>query len=247
MGEGTFTRQLSAITAALASGEATVRVDGPYGRLSVPVAPLDAAQDLQRDSDSGLRAIFCVAGGVGVTPMFSVVMDLYRRVKAAAAAGGGGAESLKDSAFGSLRTVQLIWTCGNRSAFDEWFKQELAEMRAAPVIAGVQFVVHTYATDSKPRAGAAADEVKSAGSAEPLQLDVRVNNPGAGGAAADAGVKSGRPNFGALFRDACTAAGVSAPQAQVAVLACGPNSMIRAVHAEAAAGQYQLHTETFFL
>ena len=101
-----------------------VSVDGAYGRAGH-----------YSDADT----LILVAGGIGVTPMHAVFMDLYARAAAPGANGYIGH---------SLRRVHLVWVSRDEAMFGV-FASSLACVAASPDPAGdgrVTFSVHLHCT-----------------------------------------------------------------------------------------------------
>jgi len=99
MGPGTFTHDI----AEHADKLTTIRIDGPYGKLGVPVAKYEN--------------IFLAAGGIGITPLISLLDDLCKRHQR--------------GQMPQLKTVTLVWTCKHRGAFDSWFPEVLKRVSTA--------------------------------------------------------------------------------------------------------------------
>ncbi len=76
-----------------------VRMYGPFGRLSLPV--LDGTR-------TPYPVVVLIAGGIGATPLISVLADIHRRH-------ASGVE------FVGLRAVHLIWVCTTPAPFYHWF------------------------------------------------------------------------------------------------------------------------------
>eukprot|EP00808_Paulinella_micropora_P004400 g2850.t1 len=76
-------------------GGGRVKVDGPYGRISLPL--------------QSYKCIVLVAGGIGITPIASL-LNHWSTVK------GGIQLKLK-----GVQSVHVIWTSRERKAFEDWF------------------------------------------------------------------------------------------------------------------------------
>jgi len=93
-------------------GITKIKMDGPYGRVGVKL--------------SDYKIIVLIAGGVGVTPMISILKDLLQTSK------------------GLLTKVYFLWIVRDPLAF-EWFADALKAAEA-----NTQFDVRLFATRGKP-------------------------------------------------------------------------------------------------
>jgi len=118
MGPGTFTNEVANVGAKIT----TARVDGPYGRLSMP---LEKYQN-----------IFLAAGGIGVTPMMAVLSDIHARF-------------LKGE-LPHLRAVHLVWISRHKESFDIWFPDVLKRVSTPSTDADKdKFVLKLYLSGGK--------------------------------------------------------------------------------------------------
>jgi ferric-chelate reductase len=104
MGNHTFTNKLSSLVQKGALK--LVRVDGPHGKLTV--------------SPYTCEHVFLVCGGIGVTPLMSILDELVYVVHAGQS---------------RVKSVTMLWTNQNCSAFSLWFQELLG---SAPVRALVE-------------------------------------------------------------------------------------------------------------
>ena len=105
---GDWTRQLCATPSRhLPLGE-KIRLDGPYGRLTVPVYNYDA--------------VLLCCGGIGCTPMFAVLNSLSERMNAAAADSDADAASLlpRRTTASLPKVVWLIWSVREQCLIDHY-------------------------------------------------------------------------------------------------------------------------------
>jgi len=102
MGQGTYTGDI----AALKSAE-MARVDGPYGKLAVPVHRYECV-------------VLC-AGGVGVTPLMSILGDLHNKYA--------------KNQLPNLKAVYLVWSSKHAESFTQWFPDTLNKVKQ-PVTTG---------------------------------------------------------------------------------------------------------------
>lgn len=81
MGDGTFTDRLMDTKERYSLPYVQLRVDGPYGR---PVYYDEA------------KHLLLVAGGIGVTPLHSILMEVYNRLRT-------------NQGVGNIKSVKLVW------------------------------------------------------------------------------------------------------------------------------------------
>ena len=106
---GDWTHALCELPSAFVPDGSKLRIDGPFGRLAVPVASYDA--------------VLLCCGGIGCTPMMSVLGSIVARSKA-----GGKA----------LREICFVWAV-REAALVEYFMPLLIEAAQLP---GCRIRVH---------------------------------------------------------------------------------------------------------
>jgi len=110
---GSYTHQLR--EKASSGGITKIKVDGPYGRVGVKI--------------SDYKIIVLLAGGVGVTPMISILKQLMQ------------------SSTGLLTKVYFVWTVRDPAAF-EWFCEPLKAVEGNTQIEIRLFATRGKATES---------------------------------------------------------------------------------------------------
>ena len=113
MGPGTWTGALTALAGAC---DLAVKLDGPYG--SLMTRPLNT-----------YRVVYLIGGGIGVTPMVSLGLEL------------------RDQPSIEGRRVHFIWTNRDAQAESSWFPYEIQAMRSHP-----NFDVQIYSTSQGKKA-----------------------------------------------------------------------------------------------
>jgi len=242
MGPGTWTHRLAQLALAHGRGGAPaadlpISVDGPYGR---------AGHYSER------QTLILVAGGIGVTPLHSIVADLHARARDPATFGPAGA----------VRKVHFVWAAREASTFLLFADTLAALLRENP--AGGMFSLHLHLTEG--RATAAGAEGAVAGKRAPLLGDVEGaaagsaagyalgsdSSPVAAGmcsaeaaAAVSSIVARGRPKLDVLFAQVAAEPSALHPADRVTVMVCGPTPMIAHSSALAAAHGFDFHSEVF--
>ncbi len=124
MGKGTWSESVVLAAAGGADAFATgCRIGGPAGRFSINPAHFER--------------ILLVAGGIGMTPLMSLLTDLVRDASADKA---GGARRYPD-----LKSVTLLWAVQSAECLS-WFKDELEAARAC---AGLSVDLQLHVTRGK--------------------------------------------------------------------------------------------------
>ena len=140
---GDWTHALCELPSAFVPDGSKLRLDGPFGRLAVPVASYDA--------------VLLCCGGIGCTPMMSVLGSIVARSKA-----GGKAP----------REIWFVWAV-REAALVEYFMPLLIEAAQLP---GCRIRVHRTGQDDDSDA-LPADEADEAGTAVPRLLAGRPSMP----------------------------------------------------------------------
>jgi hypothetical protein len=243
MGAGTWTGRLADLAIDLADGAASledisVSVDGPYGR---------TGHYFERSS------VVLVAGGIGITPLASVLGDLYSRAT----------DPDVNGDLASVRSVHLVWVARDRSLFTIY----------APLLsrilkdnAGGVFKLHLFCSNSSRNSRSAdGEDVET-----PYGVDARLLGGGGGvkkggddghpgndidpsavgwcdpteASAILRSVRDGRPDLEAIFADALR--GASEPLCEsVSALVCGPGQLVQSVSDIAFEQGLDFHAEVF--
>lgn len=114
--ESTFTGALRKLIKA--NQLTQVKVDGPYGGLSIPI--------------EAYSHLVLVGGGVGVTPMMSLLIDLMDRVDAG------------DIGLKHLEKVHFVWASRYTEPFTHWFPHQLKRAQSHP---SRKFKIYLHATN----------------------------------------------------------------------------------------------------
>ena len=236
MGQGTFT---SAVCDAVAASEfsggspLSVSLDGPYGSLTIPF--------------SLYPTLLLVAGGIGITPLASILYSLL-------------ASSLDSRVF-------LVWCARHAASFHLLFPDLISRMQRDPRMSVELF-------DTASRASSRAGLIIGVGTEELLRNDSMSEEKDAvdggavrgweGGDAVSGGggveVRKGRPCLPRVFemvagehqqREAKRGLKRLHPSMQgaagVGVLCCGPTALLDEVEKESMRFGFHLHKETFLL
>lgn len=191
-----------------------VKIDGSYGQ---PQFPLTTSPIL----------VF-VAGGIGVTPLFSMIGYVLQQIVAGHAA--------------HIKEVHFIWVSRTSTAFTAWNSELINSLRANNL-----FKLHFFSTAGtvnksivcQPPAGPASDvELGSIKNIE--EGHGHINDPLM---ESTGQVQAGRPVFTKLFDDIQSRHATT----DVSVFACGPTQMMCDVHSAAMKRKFYLHKETFLL
>eukprot|EP00727_Mastigamoeba_balamuthi_P005148 m51a1_g14631 ferric reductase (1061) ;mRNA; f:19649-23783 len=118
---GKHTRQMIQEAPARHGGALWVRADGPYGKMMLPV--------------KSYRTVVLIAGGIGVTPMVSLLRDIYGVARADA--DGGDAQPLLPPSPGRIERVFFHWGVRTADQFD-WFADVVDAARGVAAGAGGQ-------------------------------------------------------------------------------------------------------------
>lgn len=203
MGKGTWTGALATFARAHSGMTVEVKVDGPYGKPEI---------------FSDARSLVLVAGGIGVTPMHSLLSDLHRRVVAG-------------HDIGRIQRVHLIWSSRSDDLFC-LFARTLSEAVHEPAShAHTQrkpkctFSVSLH-NSQKPQASIAAEPDYPAEEALVRSLIVR-----------------SRPNLAAAISRACT--DLPGPREDIMVMSCGPQALLDEASEVAFNNGCRFHAEVF--
>eukprot|EP00667_Euglena_gracilis_P003825 EG_transcript_3841 len=230
-GPGSFSHK---VCTKIFSETATVRLMGPYGSLSLP-RPLHK-----------YHAVYLVAGGVGVTPMISTAQCLMQMEH-------------------PRPKVHFVWLSRDAAAFFEWFPAVLLDMVSCGDFELMLY--HTRTTAATMTTSAAISATVSAVGPAPtpnradpfddsVELDVvdsdlkddstasssdPSNDTKAAGKLSElsSAIISGRPDLAAVFAPDAGA------RSNVAVLVCGPASLVVDVQRIAQQSHFHFHKETF--
>jgi predicted ferric reductase len=189
----------------------TVRVDGPYGR---PVNYLDS------------ETVLLVAGGIGITPLHSIFVDLYARACAAIAGRGAG--------IGRIRRVQLVWCSKEPAIFNNFAESFYPLARLNP---NSMFHIALFDTRRPGHANEAADEARFVPPFADISADAIQW--------IQAQVQTRRPALGAIFEEAVGAKAAPAGRPSVIALTCGPHAMVDEVSELCFAHNVTFHSEEF--
>ena len=226
-GPRSWTHRLGA-AAETAAGDGeplTVKLEGPYGGVPLPL-------------HRAYRVVVLAAGGSGITPMACVALGL-----------------LRDAAACRAEHVSLAWVLRADDAADlaaTWLP-ELAQLAAC-----ARFRMQLFNTAGRPTAahGTAADECARVYAKRDANAEVRfdISAPtgrgdavGAARQALQTAVRVGRPDWAEVILAASRKVDPPAAPSQVAVLVCGPDTMVAAVRQAALHARCHLHSETFTL
>eukprot|EP00667_Euglena_gracilis_P002903 EG_transcript_2907 len=216
------------------SETATARLMGPYGSLSLP-RPLHK-----------YHAVYLVAGGVGVTPMISTAQYLMQLER-------------------PRPKVHFVWLNRNANAFLEWFPTVLLDMASCDDFELMLYHTHSSRATVTPSA-AISTTVSAVGPAptpnrvDPFDNSVELdmvdsdlkdeptasssdpsNDTKAAGKLSElsSAIISGRPDLTAVFAPDAGAG------SDVAVLVCGPASLVMGVQRIAQQSHFHFHKEAF--
>lgn len=238
MGEGTFTRRVHDHVRRLMDDETLgvesldIGVEGPFGKLSLHVEDYES--------------IWLVAGGIGVTPMASVLGYLWKRKQ----------HKKGHSALPALKEVHLAWCVRSARAF-EMFRDEFVQItdgKETGTLNGCKFHLHLHNT-RKAQGGSAGAAAGADAATEAKGADTdagrTMTNPLARGSSvqmrllsAEADLpplphKTGRPDLTKMMGDFPT----KGPRA---LLVCGPQPLVDSATASARAnGIHDIHSEVF--
>ena len=233
MGPKTWTDALTKHAAALLSGKA-----GPEGSLNASHAPLlagAAADSLQpvylpvtvdgpygRPWDFTNRKVIALfAGGIGITPMFSVLSEVLLRHAAAEGEPRTQAEH-----------VHLVWSVREVPLLLEFAAMLFHLVDRTPVKTTFTFYCAALAAEAERTGGnapASLQGVQPALAAWVLQHTI-----------------PHRPSYGDIMRDMQGSSGGAANASEERLaMACGPASLVDATSEAASAGQWTFHFEEF--
>jgi predicted ferric reductase len=218
MGPGTWSEavELAAAASGVDAFKGGCRIGGPAGRFSI--------------HPGHFARIVLVAGGIGATPLMSLLSEIVRE---GTAKEEGGADGKKGGAparhYATVTHVTLLWAVQSAPCLS-WFTDALDAARAAT---GVTVDLQLFVTRAAKKDDASDVDAE-------------------GGAPALPAFKAGRPDVSASL--AAVAAAAAAGSGPTGVFACGPDAMLedtkRAVaeaNASAASAdkRFLLHTEVF--
>jgi NAD(P)H-flavin reductase len=214
MGHNTWTHAL----AKLAMGnphpaDITMSIDGPYG---------NPGRYMEKNT------LILTAGGIGITPIHSIVADLY----------GRATNPESNGSIGNVRTVHVIWSVREAATL-----YSFANTFAAILADNPNNMFHFHLGCSGPSKGATGiDEAVAAGLCDR-----------ASAVALDKIVGTSRPKLAAVYEqvalDAATltkSSGYSSTQL-VGTFVCGPQALITDVSNLAFTHAFDFHTEVFHL
>lgn len=222
-------------------------LEGPYGKLSIQL--------------NDYRKFFICCGGIGVTPMINIALELHRRV---------AANNYNKDAFNIF--ANFIWVVRDEAEF-EWFSNELCSLMNAKDF----FQIHLFVTgksitsinDVECHYDQSKISDKPLGNENEVNLEIvaKDNNTYKNGdltedidnsnakssfeALIEPLIQQGRPNFSKLFSnkhdddDDNSFQFTSGYYTKTAVLACGPSNLVNDIQNEASKRRWPLHKETF--
>lgn len=219
---GTWTSEVAALAAAAPHpGDVSMSIDGPYGR---------TGHYYER------RTLVLVAGGIGITPLHSVLLDTYTRLAEPEVFAGA-------ASAGAVQRVVLVWTCKEASLF-ACFADTLATIARSKLRASFELHLH-YTGGGK---AGVADALQSAATSETGLCD-----PSSAASIAPL-IVTGRPDIPAIIAralqetQAAAARDGEAPRAPsdvLSTLVCGPESLVEQVSAAAFDANVDFHSEIF--
>ena len=251
---GCFSSRLASAAAASAGGRIAARIDGPYGRPAARFSAFDG--------------VLLVAGGVGITPCFSILESLLDDE-------GGGDASAASPRFGApkrpagVRCGRFVISADARAAPVVsllWVVRDAAAATSWPPVGWLDRVtsrgcaVSIYVTVAAPAPPAALEERSWTTSVRPLKGPKSASDATAAaeaggldgfpdGIPAEVPVRPGRPDIGAHLGELRSASSQrSAPRSpRLCVFACGPSGLLDDATAAAGAGGASFVVETFGL
>jgi predicted ferric reductase len=245
LGHGTWTHGLALLAKSLSSGAGTIDMSGGDFEASeaaggvkassksrrFSVAPPHPSQvSLSLDGPYGRPGgyytrdtVILVAGGIGVTPMHSILTDLAAR------------------SLPAVRKIHFIWVI-REASIAAVFSNTLAELVKQNAARDSLIQFHIYCTGNVNGVKAYAKEPFEAGIVDDLadaELLLSI-------------VRPGRPDLRAIFADVATDVAetfanekdLHMPE-KVAVLSCGPSSLINAVSTLSFTHDFDFHSEVF--
>jgi len=231
MGPGTWTESICKTSPEKLAEN--IRVDGPYGTLMVPLGSYET--------------VFLVAGGIGVTPMMSILGFLSKRK------------------YRSVRNVIFVWSLRDESLLFEFTPalEEALKKRHGPApqiliymtkkkkpsrqteATGRQ-LLYEEGTLSLPMHGSSTERSPLVGDRLPMLDDGRPPDFAAGTSDQLPGkVLEGRPDFAALFSQEAPLVRVGSA---AALYLCGPDEFVVAAINASRSAPYpvHVHTEKFY-
>ncbi|RYY32984.1 hypothetical protein EON62_04730, partial [archaeon] len=214
MGDGTWTAAVEDWARSVTDpASLVIHLDGPYGRAA---RYQDAAH------------LVMVAGGIGITPFYSIVTDIFARKRNAAAYGDAGA----------IQTVRLVWGCRSVTLL-QMFEPQLAALRAEFPTA---FTYTVYLTHGQRMTSVKADGIDAPLLSPHEDVAASPHTNALSPSSANRPV-AGRPDLTSLF---ASIAKTCAPQQHTMAMVCGPTAMIDDVSKLAAAHRMDFHAEEFY-
>jgi len=232
MGPGTWTHRLAQLALAAPNpNNVIVSIDGPYGR---------TGHYYERET------LILIAGGIGITPIHSIIADLHNRLTNPDAYGS----------IGAVKHVHVVWVV-REARLLHIFANTLADiLRNNP---DSVFSLHLHCTESAGPGGSVAIsggpgyasdgltiEPSTAGFCDPSSASI-VDRARAGG----------RPDLPKLFTHVAAEAqkdhaariagggGAFSPAAAVTVMVCGPERLIDQASDLSFAHGFDFHSEVF--
>lgn len=225
MGDETWTGKLAALAAASASSSSDslmdINVDGPYGDPGI------ALQDY--------RSLLLVAGGIGVTPVASILEDLLQRMEE------------QPSSDSLPQLVNLVWVVKDPLCL-QWFSDLIHRLDRFP---NRTFRLQLYVTNSLAQRQGLSHRVHTDSKKQPLMQDVPVHSQVDEAALPKFRFLLGRPMLTDIIEHVAQGSLERGIQ-QVGTFVCGPKDLVNdlcdaALGPRAGTVRFDVHKETFAL